>query len=152
MKIEMSPIAFVRNSRTKIEDDNWAEVISEIELADNIMTEAFEGINEFSHLEIIFYFDQVDDAKATAKHRHPRNNTSLPKLGTFAQRNKSRPNKIGLATVKLLERNGRKIKVQYLDAIDNTPVLDIKPVLKEFEPKGEIKQAKWVDTIMNKYW
>jgi len=152
MKIEMKPIAFVSNSRKTIEDDYWGEIISEIELAEGIITEAFEGIDAFSHLQVIFYFDQVDDAKATAKYRHPRNNEALPKLGTYAQRNKNRPNKIGLTTVELLERNERVIKVKNLDAINGTPILDIKPVMKQFQPKGEIKQPQWVNEIMNNYW
>jgi len=152
MKIELKPIAYVKNKRITIADDNWLTITSEIELEESIITEAFEGIDHFSHLEIIFYMNKVADEKATAKHRHPRNNEKLPKLGTYAQRNKNRPNKLGLTTVQLIERNGRKIKVKYLDAIDGTPILDIKPVMLEFEPKGEIKQPTWVSEIMNNYW
>ena len=152
MKIELKPIAFVKNDRVNIEDDNWSNYISEIELEDSIITEAFEGIDDFSHLEIIFYMNQVDDEKAKAKHRHPRNNEALPKLGTYAQRNKNRPNKIGLTTVELIERDGRILKVKYLDAINGTPILDIKPVIKAFGAKSEIKQPAWVNEIMKNYW
>lgn len=152
MKIELSPIGFVKNSRKEIEDDNWFEIISEIFLDDDIITESLIGVEEFSHLQIIFYMDKVKDEKAKAKFRHPRNNTDLPKLGTFAQRNKSRPNKLGLTTVELIERIGRKIIVKNLDAINGTPILDIKPVMEEFQPKGEIIQPKWTKEIMKNYW
>lgn len=152
MKIELKPIGFVKNKRIEIEDDHWGSVISTIELAEDIIVEAFEGIDAFSHLEIIFYMDKVKTEKAVAQYRHPRNNKRLPKLGTFAQRNKNRPNKIGLTTVKLLERKGRTIVVQQLDAIDGTPILDIKPVMVEFEPKGAIIQPQWTAEIMENYW
>lgn len=152
MRIELSPIGFVKNNRIEIEDDNWSEIISEIVLGDDIITESLIGIEEFSHLQIIFYMDKVKDEKAEAKFRHPRNNTNLPKLGTFAQRNKSRPNKLGLTTVALIERIGRKIIVKNLDAINGTPVLDIKPVMKEFQPQQEIRQPKWTREIMKNYW
>jgi len=152
MKIELSPIGYVKNVREEIKHDQWGGVISEIVLIDEIMEEAFEGIEDFSHLEIIFYLDKVKDEKAIAQFRHPRGNTDLPRLGTFAQRNKNRPNRIGLTTVELLERKGKSILVKYLDAINGTPVLDIKPVMKEFGPKGEIKQGSWTAEIMKDYW
>ncbi len=152
MKIELTPIAYVKNDRKEVADDHWEAIISEITLAENIIEETFDGIEAFSHLEVIFYMDKVSDEKAKAQHRHPRNNPDLPKLGTFAQRNKNRPNKIGLTTVELLERNGRTLKVKRLDAIDGTPILDIKPVMREFEPKGDIRQPAWTQVIMKNYW
>jgi len=152
MKIELTSIGYVKNERKEVADDQWGQIISEIVLEENIIEEALEGIEAFSHLEVIFYMDKVSDEKAKAQHRHPRNNSDLPKLGTFAQRNKNRPNKIGLTTVELLERNGRTLKVKKLDAINGTPILDIKPVMKEFEPKGNIRQPSWTQTIMKDYW
>lgn len=152
MKIELQAIGYVKNKRSLIEDDNWALIESEIELVDGIIEAAFDGIEAFSHLEIIFYMDKVKDEKAVAQNRHPRNDNSLPKVGTYSQRNKNRPNKLGLTTVELMKRNGRKITVRRLDAINGTPILDIKPVLKAFEPQGEIKEPEWPKIIMEKYW
>lgn len=152
MEIKLRPIAYVKNNRIKMEDDNWGNIISEIALDDHIITDAFEGIDDFSHLEIIFYMSGVSDEKAKAQFRHPRNNTKLPKLGTYAQRNKNRPNKLGLTTVELIERNGRTLKVKNIDAINGTPILDIKPVFKEFQPKTDIKQPNWVADLMKNYW
>lgn len=152
MKIELKPIAKINNNRLELIDDNWGEVISEIELSEDLIEESFEGITGFSHLAIIFYMDKVMNEKAVAQYRHPRNNLDLPKLGTYAQRNKNRPNKLGLTTVELLERKGRSIFVKGLDAIHGTPILDIKPIMKEFLPKGEIKQPEWTIETMKNYW
>ncbi len=146
MQIQLKAIATVKNKRAEPFDDNWGDVVSEIELADDIPTEAFDGIEDFSHLEIIYFFDKVVNEPIVFS-RRPRGNPAYPKVGVFAQRNKDRPNSIGLCTVELIEHQGRSIKVKYLDAINSTPILDIKPVFKEFAPKTTIKQAAWVSAI-----
>jgi tRNA-Thr(GGU) m(6)t(6)A37 methyltransferase TsaA len=151
MEIKFTPIATVKNSRTVPTDDHWEEIISEIELAENIPTEAFENISQFSHLEIIYFFNQVEKNNIVFSGL-PRSNPNYPLMGIFAQRKKDRPNSIGLCTVELLQHNGRTLKVKYLDAIDGTPILDIKPVFKEFQSKGEIKQPVWVSDLMKNYW
>ncbi len=138
MQIILNPIATVKNSRQDQSDDFWGNIISEIELAENIPADAFNGIEEFSHLEIIFHFDKADKANAVYSY-HP-------------QRKKDRPNGIGLTIAELVKREGNKIWVRYLDAIDGTPVLDIKPVLKEFLPTKEIKQPQWSHELMKNYW
>jgi tRNA-Thr(GGU) m(6)t(6)A37 methyltransferase TsaA len=151
MEIKLTPIGTVKNSRNEPLDDHWETIIAEIELADHIPTEALDHITDFSHLEIIYYFDKVktDDIVFSGR---PRGNPNYPVVGILAQRKKDRPNTIGLCTVELLEHNGRTIKVKYLDAIDGTPILDIKPVFKEFQPKTEIKQPIWVADLMKNYW
>ena len=151
MEIRLNPVAIVRNSRIKPTDDFWGESISEIELSECIPTEAFDNISDFSHLEIIYYFSQVE-IKDIVYNGKPRGNSSYPNVGIFGQRKKDRPNPIGLCTVELIEHTDRIIKVKYLDAINGTPVLDIKPVFKEFQPKGEIKQPNWVGDLMRNYW
>ncbi len=151
MEIKLTPIATVKNLRKEPIDDNWQSIIAEIELADHIPTEAFDTISDFSHLEIIYYFDKVESKEIVFSGR-PRGNPNYPLVGIFGQRKKDRPNTIGLTTVELLEHNGRTIKVKYLDAIDGTPVLDIKPVFKEFQPKTDIRQPVWVADVMKNYW
>jgi tRNA (Thr-GGU) A37 N-methylase len=73
-------------------------------------------------------------------------------VGIFSQRGKNRPNRLGLTTVKLIKREDRTLMVQGLDCIDGTPILDIKPVMKEFLPKEKVQQPAWVDEIMRNYW
>jgi tRNA-Thr(GGU) m(6)t(6)A37 methyltransferase TsaA len=151
MEIKLQPIATVKNSRTVPIDDHWETIVAEIELAENVPTEAFESISDFSHLEIIYYLDKVKNEDIVFSGR-PRGNPNYPLVGIFGQRKKDRPNKIGLATVELLEHHGRTIKVKFLDAIDGTPVLDIKPVFREFQAKTEIRQPVWVSDLMKNYW
>ena len=151
MEIKLLPIATVKNSRTTPTDDYWGGIISEIELSDHIPVESFDGISGFSHLEVIYYFDKVDDADIVFAGR-PRGNPEYPVTGIFGQRKKDRPNKIGLCTVELLEHRGRTIKVKHLDAIDGTPVLDIKPVFKEYQTRVLVRQPSWVADLMKNYW
>lgn len=154
--ISLYPIGEIVNERKIVEDDNWGEIISMIELNDSFDVRALKGINEFSHLEIIYYFDKVEDSKIITGARHPRNLEHLPEVGVFAQRVKNRPNKLGLTTVKLLRAENKTLHVKGLDAINGTPVLDIKPVFKQFLPQvsyqDEIKQPDWVNEIMKNYW
>ena len=151
MEIKFNPIAIIRNSRIKPTDDFWGEIISEIELSEYIPTGAFDNISDFSHLEIIYYFSQVE-IKDIFYNGKPRGNSAYSNVGIFSQRKKDRPNPIGLCTVELIEHTDRSIKVKYLDVINGTPILDIKPVFKEFQPKGEIRQPEWVGDLMRNYW
>jgi tRNA-Thr(GGU) m(6)t(6)A37 methyltransferase TsaA len=150
--ITLQPIGMVRNSRQLVEDDNWGGIVSEIEIEEPIGEEGLADIEEFSHAEVIFYFHQVEEQKIVTGARHPRNNPNWPKVGILAQRGKNRPNRLGLATVKILKREGSKLYVEGLDAIDGTPVLDIKPVMKEFLPNEVVRQPEWATEIMRHYW
>jgi tRNA-Thr(GGU) m(6)t(6)A37 methyltransferase TsaA len=151
MQILLHPIATVTNCRPTPIDDFWGDIISEITLLPHITENAFKGIEEFSHLEIIYYFDKVDQNKIVYS-GHPRGNLAWPEMGIFGQRKKDRPNQLGLCTVELVNHTGRSIKVKYLDAIDGTPILDIKPVFKEFGAKSEIRQPQWSEELMQDYW
>ncbi|TND08575.1 MAG: hypothetical protein FD123_2079 [Bacteroidetes bacterium] len=148
----MSPVAHVHSARTEMTDDNWGEVISKIVLDDQFPEEAFQGISDFSHLEIVFYFHLAPAEEICTGARHPRGNKNWPETGIFAQRGKARPNKIGLCIVELLEHRGRVLYVRGLDAIAGTPVLDIKPVMQEFLPRTKISQPDWSKELMKNYW
>lgn len=150
--IELNPIATVRNTRKMVEDDQWGEVVSIIELLPPLTEDALAGIETFSHVEVIFHFDRVQTEKIETGARHPRNNADWPLVGILAQRGKNRPNRIGTTICKLIDHIGSSITVQGLDAVDGTPVLDIKPVMKEFLPTEEIRQPKWADELMSHYW
>ena len=151
MTITLKPVAYVANIRREPVDDEWGSMISTITLADDIPTEAFGNISSFSHLEIIFYFDKVPGDSIVFSGR-PRENPDFPLVGIFAQRKKDRPNKIGLCTVELLSLADRTIIVKGLDAIDGTPVIDIKPVFQDFMPKTPVTQPEWVSNLMKNYW
>lgn len=152
MKIEIEPIGYVRAPRPHPEDDFWGGEQARIELAPGFAAEALQGLSEFSHVEVLFYFHQVDAAKIVAGARHPRNNQHWPAVGIFAQRGKNRPNRLGSTICPLLRVEGPVLLVQELDAIDGTPVLDIKPVMQEFLPRAALRQPDWSRELMREYW
>lgn len=154
MEINLTPIAIIYNERKSIEDDHWGNIISTIELsADLFEPSATLGLEQFSHLEVIFYMDRVNQEKIITSARHPRNNAQLPLTGILAQRTKNRVNQLGLSRAKILDVDGLTIQVESLDAIDQTPVIDIKPYMKEFSPSSkEVTQPDWVTEIMQNYY
>jgi tRNA-Thr(GGU) m(6)t(6)A37 methyltransferase TsaA len=148
----MEPVGHVRGARRDVEDDFWGDTESRIELADGMPAEALTGIEDFSHAEIVFLFDRVDPEKVVTGARRPRNNPEWPLVGIFAQRGKNRPNRIGCTIVRILGREGRTLRVSELDAVEGTPVLDIKPVFAEYLPKGDVVQPSWAREVMREYW
>ncbi len=150
-KIELTPIAFISNDRHHLGDDDWGEVVSEIHLRDDLSPELLMGLDTFSHVEVIFVFHRIPAHKKVPDARHPRNNKVWPKLGLLAQRSAYHPNPIGLSTAKIISLVGRVLTVQGLDAVDGSPILDIKPVFKEFLPR-DTKQPQWVSELLHNYW
>jgi tRNA-Thr(GGU) m(6)t(6)A37 methyltransferase TsaA len=151
INIQVKPVAFIKNTRKEITDDFWGSIISEITLTEEISEDAFKGIEDFSHVELIFLFHKAD-ATSVITSGHPRGNPEWPEVGIYAMRRKDRPNHLGLTIAEVIKCEGKTLTVKGLDAIDGTPVLDIKPVLKEFLPRGEIKQPAWVSELMKDYW
>jgi len=149
----LRPVAWVRASRSDAIDDDWDSVSSAVELdATQFSPESLVGIEEFSHIEIIFTFDQVDESEVEAGARHPRGNSAWPRVGIFAQRAKGRPNRLGSTTCALVAVEGLTLRVVGLDALDGTPVLDIKPYMTEFGPRGAVRQPDWSHELMRGYW
>ena len=114
--------------------------------------EALQGLCDFSHVEVLFLFHEVGLARIVSGARHPRNNSAWPAVGIFAQRGKNRPNRIGSTICRVVRVEGTKLFVSELDAIDGTPVLDIKPCMAEFLPREEIRQPNWSHELMRDYW
>jgi tRNA (adenine37-N6)-methyltransferase len=152
MQIVSEAIGRVEAARSQAEDDYWGGEVACIRLSEAFGDDALQGIEEFSHAEVIFFFDQVDPARVVSGARHPRNNPAWPAVGIFAQRGKNRPNRIGSTICRVLRREGRCLYVAELDAIDGTPVIDIKPVMAEFLPRGALRQPDWSHELMRHYW
>jgi tRNA (Thr-GGU) A37 N-methylase len=149
----MRPIGRVRGGRAEAQDDSWEAVEAYIELdGTRFGPEALAGLAGFSHVEVVFHFDRMPDGEINTAARHPRGRSDWPLVGIFAQRGKGRPNRIGVTACRLLAVEGLALKVRGLDAIDGTPVLDIKPVMTGFLPRGEIRQPAWAGEIMKDYW
>ncbi|WP_456279324.1 SAM-dependent methyltransferase [Bacillus sp. AK128] len=152
-QVSLKPIGKVIAGREQIEDDHWGEEISIIEIDPNqFSSDVLLGLNDFSHLEVIYFMHGVDELQIELTARHPRNNKNWPLVGIFAQRPKARPNRLGLSRCRILKVAGMQITVQALDAIVGTPILDIKPYMKEFGPIGDIKQPDWASELMERYY
>ena len=151
--MEIEAIGWVSCPRTEAVDDDWDAVVSTITLdAARFSVEALAGLEEFSHVEVVYLFDRVEPAGVQNGSRHPRGNTAWPSVGIFAQRAKNRPNRIGVSIVTLLGVDGLSLTVRALDAIDATPVLDVKPYMAEFAPRGPVHQPAWSSELMAGYW
>lgn len=151
--IELEPVGWVRGGRTDAEDDDWGKVKARIELdASRFTPEALVGLDAFSHLVVVYHFHLADPARVELAARHPRGNVTWPKVGIFAQRGKDRPNRVGVSTCSILGVEGTTVHVQGLDAIDGTPVLDLKPYFREFEPRNVVREPAWVAELMAQYW
>jgi len=150
--ITLTPIGVVRGSRREVTDDFWGGSTATIELADHLPAESLDGLEAFSHAEIIFLFDRLDESSVVTGARHPRGNPAWPVVGIFAQRGKARPNRLGATIVRIHRRDGRRLHVRDLDAVDGTPVIDIKPVFEEFLPRGPVRQPGWSRELMTDYW
>lgn len=152
MTFTLTPVAHVRGGRSEATDDDWGQSRARIELAEHIPEEALASLGDFSHAEVIFVFDQVTDAEIVTGARHPRGRKDWPLVGIFAQRGKNRPNRLGVTVCSIVGVEGRALIAEGLDAIDGTPVLDIKPVLTGFLPRGEVREPAWAREIMEAYW
>ncbi len=152
MTFAIEPIAVVRGGRAEAVDDDWDRETAVIELAGRFGPEAIAGLGDFSHAEISFVFDRVPPEKIETGARHPRNRADWPLVGIFAQRGKNRPNRIGITVCRIERVEGTRIHVRGLDAIDGSPVIDIKPVMREFLPRGEVRQPDWASELMAGYW
>ena len=153
MTIALEPVGRVRGGRAQAVDDNWGDVRAVIELdGARFGAEALLELDSFSHLVVIFHFHAADPAKIELFARHPRNNPAWPKAGIFAQRGKNRPNHLRVSTCQILKVEGTRVFVHGLDAIDGTPVLDLKPFMRAFEPRVEVKEPAWAGELMANYW
>ena len=153
MIIELEPVGTVRGGRAEVVDDDWGPVKARIELDPaRFGPESLAGLEDFSHLVVVYHFHLADPAKVELLARRPRNNPDWPKVGVFAQRGKNRPNHLGVSTCAILGVEGTSVLVQGLDAIDGTPVLDLKPYFREFEPRNVVREPAWVAELMSQYW
>ncbi|MEA5098385.1 MAG: SAM-dependent methyltransferase, partial [Burkholderiaceae bacterium] len=121
MNFTVEAIGVVQAARPHPEDDFWGGEQACIVLDERFPPDALQGIEDFSHVEVLFLFHQVQPAKIVSGARHPRNNAEWPLVGIFAQRGKNRPNRIGSTVCRIVRREGRRLYLAELDAIDGTP-------------------------------
>ena len=149
----VEPLAYVVGGRIEPTDDYWGGTRSVIRIDGNRFTaDATKGLDEFSHLEVLFRFHLTDPADLHLGARRARDNPAWPEVGIFGHRNMRRLNWLGVSRCRLIEVDGLDLYVEDLDAVDGTPVLDIKPWFIEFGPRGEVRQAKWSTEMLRNYF
>lgn len=153
MTFAIEAVGHVRGGRVEAIDDDWGPSRATIELdPSRFGPEALFGLADFSHAEIIFVFDRITDAEIVTGARRPRGREDWPLVGIFAQRGRNRPNRLGVSVCRIVGVDGLRLEVEGLDAINGTPVVDIKPVLWGFLPRGEVREPAWAGEIMETYW
>ncbi|MFW9987548.1 MAG: tRNA (N6-threonylcarbamoyladenosine(37)-N6)-methyltransferase TrmO [Candidatus Odinarchaeota archaeon] len=162
----IKPIGLVRNSNNTImlrysnEDikldkksllkNRMEEGTSEIIINEEYI-ECLDGIEDFSHLVIIYWTHKTPEEARQIKKVHPAGQKKMPIKGIFATRSPVRPNPIGIISVKLIERNKNILIVEGLDAINKTPIIDIKPHLPSYDSPLDVKLADWMHSIMDEF-
>jgi tRNA-Thr(GGU) m(6)t(6)A37 methyltransferase TsaA len=150
---EVRAIGTVRSGRTTPEDDAWDSVPARIEIDPEMLDDdATAGLSDFSHLEVVFLFDRVSEDSVCRGARHPRGRKDWPLVGILAQRAKDRPNRLGSTVCRVLRVGPGFIEVQGLDAIEGTPVLDVKPYMSGFAARGDTHEPPWATELMAEYW
>ena len=141
-RIVLKPIGFVRTSASEEEiKAKRKNIVSEIHVKMDLV-DALNGVEEYSHIFVIFWMHKVPKVETKRLKVHPRGRVDMPLVGVFATRSRNHPNPIGLAVVEVMVREGSIVKVRGLDAIDGTPVLDIKPY-DHIDVATDIRVPEW---------
>ncbi|SEN75092.1 SAM-dependent methyltransferase [Actinacidiphila rubida] len=149
---EITRIGTVHNDRTDVQHtDNWGAVRSTITVDERFGEACLQGLEDFSHVEVLFVFDRFPESDDHREPRPSRGRADLPPVGVFAGRGPRRPNRIGVTSCAIVSVHGRELTVVGLDAVSGTPVIDLKPVMREFRP-AHVEQPEWVGRLMADYF
>ncbi|MEV0458722.1 SAM-dependent methyltransferase [Catellatospora methionotrophica] len=150
---EVIPVAHVVGGRVDPTDDFWGGTRSVIRIdPTRFGPDATKGLEAFSHLEVVFRFHLTDPSDLNTGARRPRDNAAWPEVGIFGHRNMRRLNWLGVSRCRLLKVDGLDLHVEDLDAVNGTPILDIKPWFVDFGPRGEVHQAAWTTEMLGDYF
>ena len=148
--IIMQPIGYVKNDVQNKKDTAWGTDISTIMLETEFCG-GLLGLEAFSHVLVLCYLDKAKYVKENHLQRRPQGRDDMPIVGIFSQRTKDHPNTIGVTSVQIVSVDEKSITLKGLDAIDGTPVLDIKPYYPIFDKK-EATVPEWVNRLMEHYF
>jgi tRNA-Thr(GGU) m(6)t(6)A37 methyltransferase TsaA len=149
-EVTLRVIGTVKNGRDSAADADWGALESRIELLPEFQA-GLQGIDSFSHALVIFFMHQDPDREPPTLRRRPRGRADMPELGVFAQRGRMRPNPIGVTAVEIVSAGSGAVVVRGLDALDGTPVLDLKPYVPVFD-RREARVPEWVVRLMRGYF
>jgi len=148
--MELVYIGRVRSPVTEAVDMNWGQVVSEIVL-EHEYAPGLLGLEEFSHALILTHLHQAEWSPEKHLRRRPQERSDMPLTGIFAQRARHRPNRIGVTAVEIVEVTDDTLKVRALDAVDGTPVLDIKPYVPNYD-RRDATIPQWMTDMMKDYF
>lgn len=151
MKIEIEPIGFVRSPVHDPVEENWGKVVSEIHI-DEALAPGLKNLEDWSHVVVIFYMHEIRFDPERHLVRRPRGRDDMPQVGAFAHRSRYHPNTIGITAVRMVGVEGNIVRVRGLDAIDGTPVLDIKPYAPVYDGVQEPMVPAWFIRLMQGYF
>ncbi|MFD7104761.1 SAM-dependent methyltransferase [Streptomyces celluloflavus] len=149
--LEMKPIGTVVGGRTEPIDDQWSGTAI-IRLNPDFPLDVVQGLEEFSHLLVVWHFHLASPDDVALHARSPRNNPQWPSTGTFAHRNHRRPNQLAQSFPRLLKVDGLDLHVEDLDAVDGSPIYDLAPYFQEMGPRGEVREPVWPREMLANYW
>jgi tRNA-Thr(GGU) m(6)t(6)A37 methyltransferase TsaA len=149
--LTVTPVGIVRSPVVEGRDDGWGDVVAELHI-DDAFASGLTGIEAFSHVLVLFWMHGATFSAERDLVRRPRGRDDMPEIGIFAQRAKHRPVPIGVTAVRLLERRGAMLKVEGLDAIDGSPILDIKPYFPDFDSVKNPTLPDWTRVLMQGYF
>jgi len=141
--VALKAIGIVRNRVQEPRMEGWEEVLSDI-IVKKELSGALDGIEGYSHVLVLFYLHRVSEEERARTHCHPRGDPRYPLQGVLATRTQHRPNPIGASVVPLLRRRRNVLRVRGLDAINGTPVLDIKPHIPRYDDPSEVHVPEWI--------
>ncbi|MXW24621.1 MAG: tRNA (N6-threonylcarbamoyladenosine(37)-N6)-methyltransferase TrmO [Chloroflexi bacterium] len=139
--LEITPIGVVRNGEHDVRRQDWSRVRSEVELRPEL-AEALAGLDGFSHVIVVGWLDQIPDELRERRQAYPGGDERLPLLGSFALRG-ARPNPIAVTVCRLRGVEGSTLRVEGLDLVDGTPVLDVKPYIAVYDAVPDAKLPRW---------
>ncbi|MET9253557.1 TrmO family methyltransferase [Streptomyces sp. NPDC003717] len=152
MTLQIEAVGTVVGGRTEVADEHWGGIESIIRLDPTFPSEVVKGLDEFSHLLVIWHFSQSSPDDVALHARSPRNDPRWAPSGTFAHRNHRRPNQLATSFPRLLGVDGLDLLVTGLDAVDGTPVYDVGPYFHEMGPQGGVREPSWPAEMLTDYW
>ncbi|MEX2245746.1 MAG: tRNA (N6-threonylcarbamoyladenosine(37)-N6)-methyltransferase TrmO [Dehalococcoidia bacterium] len=143
--VSLRPIGVVRNGVREPRMDGWEKLRSDVIVRDDLAG-ALEGIDGYSHIIVVFAFHRVPESAQLPRVR-PRSDPRVPEQGVLATRSQLRPSALGVSIVRLLRRRRNILRVEGLDAIDGTPVLDIKPYFPNYDAVPDAAIPDWARAL-----
>lgn len=140
--VNLRPIGVVRNNVDQPRPSGWEQVRSDLVFRDDLLP-ALDGLDEYSHVIVVFYCHLVPEAERGALHVHLKDEPGLPEQGVLATRSQLRPSALGVAVVPLQRRRRNILRVSGLDAINGTPVLDVKPYIPRYDSVPDATLPPW---------